>query len=196
MTTLVLGLVLFLGIHSISIFAHGARNAAAAKLGVWGWKAVYGVIALVGFWLMIRGYAQARLEPVVLYVPPTWLRHVAFLLMLPVFVLLLATYLPGRIKTATKHPMLAATKAWALAHLLANGMLHDVLLFGGFLAWAVADRISLKRRAEVRVITVAPASKLNDVIAVVGGVVLYWLFAFHLHTVLFGVSPMGGVGGG
>ncbi len=194
MTTLAIGLVLFLGLHSFSIVAHGARQAAVAKLGVWGWKGVYSIVALVGFVLILQGYAAARLDPVVLYVPPTWTRHLAWLLMLPVFVLLLAAYLPGRISTATKHPMLTATKAWALAHLLANGMLHDVLLFGGFLAWAVVDRISLKRRADLRVITGGPPKALNDGLAIVGGLLLYAAFAGGLHTRLSGVSPMGDLG--
>ncbi len=134
---------------------------------------VYAVVSLVGFALLVYGYGLARQAPVVLYTPPDGLRHVALLLMLPVFVLLLAAYLPGRIKTAAKHPMLLATKLWATAHLLANGTLADVLLFGGFLAWAVADRISLKRRAPRPMPGMGPPRVLNDVIAVVGGLGLY-----------------------
>lgn len=193
MTTLILGLVLFLGVHSVSIVAPGWRDAMAARLGDWGWKAVYAVIAIAGFVLIIQGYAAARLTPVVVWVPPAAMRHVAATLMLPVFVLLLATYLPGRIKAAAKHPMLLATKFWALAHLLSNGMLADIVLFGAFLAWAVADRISLKRRP-ARPLPGAPASRLNDVIAVVGGLVLYGVFAFVLHARWIGVAPFGGGG--
>jgi len=190
MTTLILGMVIFLGIHSVSIVAPGWRNGVAARLGDIPWKLIYAVVAVIGFILIVRGYAAARLEPIVVYIPPTWLRHVAVLLMVPVFVLLLATYLPGRIKAVTKHPMLVATKLWAVAHLLANGMAADIVLFGGLLAWAVADRISLKRRP-ARAIPSAPQTKLNDAIAIVGGLALFWMFAFHWHGSLFGVAPFG-----
>ena len=118
--------------------------------------------------LLVRGFAEARESSVVLYTPPAWMRHVTFLFMLPVFPLILAAYFPGRIKAAMKHPMLAAVKFWAFAHLLSNGSLADVLLFGGFLAWAVLDRISLKRRPPQRIAT-APARPFNDVLAVVRG---------------------------
>ncbi|MCU0812698.1 MAG: NnrU family protein, partial [Thiobacillaceae bacterium] len=146
MFKLIAGLVIFFGVHSISIVARDWRERTVARIGPAAWKALYSVASLVGFLLIVGGYAQARLDPVILYQPPIWARHLAALLMLPVFPLLLATYLPGRIKAAVKHPMLAATKAWAVAHLLANGMLADVLLFGGFLAWAVIDRISAGKR--------------------------------------------------
>src|SRR5580698_42258 len=118
------------------------------------------------------------------------MRHLSFLLMLPVFPLILAAYLPGRIKTATKHPMLAAVKFWALAHLLANGSLADVLLFGGFLAWAVMDRISFKRRPVQTKLRTAPPGPLNDVIAVVLGLAIYALLIMWAHVHLFGVSPL------
>jgi len=190
MTTLILGLLLFLGAHSISIINDPWRNRMQARLGEIGWKGLYGVISIIGFVLIVQGYGAARLDPVVIYSPPTALRHVAMLLLVPVFPLLLSTYLPGRIKSAVKHPMLVATKLWAFAHLLANGNLADVLLFGGFLAWAVADRISLKRR-NPRPLHTAPAGKLNDVIAVVGGLVLYVGFVMWLHVWLIGVSPIG-----
>ena len=147
----------------------------------------------MGFVLIVQGYSAARLNPVVVWVPPAAMRHIAALLMLPVFVLLLSAYLPGRIRAAAKHPMLLATKFWALAHLLANGMLADIVLFGALLAWAVADRISLKRRV-ARPIPGAPASKLNDVIAVVGGLALYGLVAMVLHVRWFGVAPFGSGG--
>lgn len=191
MGTLILGLLLFLGAHSVSIVAPAWRDAMAARLGEWTWKILYSVIAVAGFVLTIRGYAASRLEPVVLWVPPAGMRHVAAVLMLPMFVLLLAAYLPGRIKSATKHPMLVATKLWAVSHLLANGMLADVVLFGAFLAWAVADRISLNRRP-ARPIPGAPASQLNDAIAVIGGLGLYGLFAMALHARWIGVAPFGG----
>jgi uncharacterized membrane protein len=139
--------------------------------------------------LIIWGYGVARQQPILLYAPPVWMRHLSALVMLPVFPLLLAAYMPGRIKTALKHPMLAAVKFWALAHLLANGMLADVLLFGSFLAWAVADRISFKRRV-ARPIHTAPPSRMNDVIAVVGGLAIYVIFVLWLHVRLIGVSPL------
>lgn len=188
MTTLILGLLLFFGSHSVSIVAPRGRDALAARLGPLGWRTVYSLVALAGFVLMVRGYAATRLEPVVLYNPPPFLRHVMALLMLPVFPLLLAAYLPGRIRTATRHPMLAATKAWALAHLLVNGLLGDVLLFGSFLAWAVADRISLGKRP-ARPIATAPPGRYNDAIAVVGGLALYVLFVAWGHLHLIGVAP-------
>jgi len=188
MLYLILGLVLFLGMHSVEIVPPGMRANAIARMGERPWKALYALISLVGFVLIIWGYGMARQEPVLLYAPPVWMRHLSALIMLPVFPLLLAAYLPGRIKTALKHPMLAAVKFWALAHLLANGMLADVLLFGSFLAWAVADRISFKRRV-VRPIRTAPPGKMNDVIAVVGGLAIYVMFVMGLHARLFGVSP-------
>ncbi len=190
MALLIAGLVIFFGMHSVAIVAPAARDRARARLGELGWKGVYALVSLVGFLLIIYGFAAARQSPTVLYTPPHWMRHVTFLFMLPVFPLLLAAYLPGRIKTAAKHPMLAAIKFWAFGHLLANGLLADVLLFGGFLAWAVLDRISLKRRAP-QVIRTAPASPFNDVIAVVLGLALYALFIGWAHVRLFGVSPLG-----
>lgn len=190
MFELILGLVLFLGIHSISIVALPTRNALAARMGEWPFKGLYALIAIVGLVLIVHGYGQARLDPTLLYTPPEWTRHIVMLLMLPVFPALLATYLPGRISEALGHPMLVAVKAWALAHLLVNGTLADVLLFGGFLVWAVADRISMKRRPQ-REIPRAPRSALNDVIAVVGGLGIYLAFVFWLHPVWIGVPVMG-----
>jgi uncharacterized membrane protein len=189
MLILIVGLVIFLGIHSVVIVAPQARASAVARLGEGVWKGVYALISLLGFVLICYGFGIARLSPVVLYTPPHWIRHVTFLVMLPVFPLILAAYLPGRIKTALKHPMLAAVKFWALAHLLANGTLADVLLFGGFLAWAVADRISLKRR--VQVVHTAPPGKFNDLLAVIVGLAIYAIFIGWAHVRLFGVSPLG-----
>lgn len=189
MTLLIVGLVLFLGIHSVSVFAPAWRDQQLAQRGEKGWKGLYSVVSLIGFVLLIYGYGAARQAPVVLYAPPSGMRHLALVLMLPVFPLLFAAYLPGRIKSAAKHPMLVATKLWAVAHLLANGNLADVLLFGGFLAWAVADRISLKRRT-VRAVPGAPAGPANDLIAVIGGLVLYAVFLLWAHRWLIGVSPI------
>ena len=198
MVWLVLGLVLFLGVHSIAIISPDGRNRLAAQLGENAFKGLYSLASFAGLALIVWGYGVARETPVLLYALPGGFRHLAALLMLPVFVLLLAAYLPGRIKTAAKHPMLLAVKLWALAHLLAQsvtgGTLADVLLFGGFLAWAVADRISLKRRAlagALRPVPALPAGGANDAIALVGGLALYALFVFWAHAWLFGVRPFG-----
>jgi uncharacterized membrane protein len=193
MLVLVAGLILFLGIHSVSIAAPGWRSAMVARMGTGPWKGVYSLASGVGLALLVVGYGIARHSPVVLYTPPSALRHLALLVMLPVFPLLFAAYLPGRIKTAAKHPMLLAVKFWAAAHLLANGTLADVLLFGGFLAWAVADRISVKRRsvAEAHDVPAAPPSAINDVVVVVGGLIVYAVFLLWGHRWLVGVSPLG-----
>lgn len=189
MTKLVLGLLLFLGMHSVSIVARDARDRWMRGLGEGAWKGLYSVVSLVGFALIVIGYAEARTSPVLLYTPPTGLKHVALLLLLPVFVLLVAAYLRGHFKRVTKHPMLLATKLWALAHLLANGTLADVLLFGGFLAWAIANRMALKRRGEV--MTSFSPKPMHDVIALVAGLGIYAWFAAQGHAWLIGVSPIG-----
>ena len=189
MILLVVGLVLFLGVHSVAIVAPGWRGAQLARRGAGAWKGLYSIAALIGLLLLIYGYGLARQAPLVLYTPPRALRHLTLLLMLPVFPLLLATYLPGRIRSATKHPMLLAVQLWAIAHLLANGTSADVLLFGAFLVWAVADRISVGRRAPAAV--GASGWQANDAIAVVGGLLLYGVFVVWGHAWMIGVSPLG-----
>ena len=189
MSILIIGLVLFIGIHCISIVSPALRSRAAASLGPNRWRGIYSLVSAMGFALILYGFHLARQAPVILYVPPTWMRHITLLLMVPVFPLLLAAYLPGRIKTAMKHPMLAAVKIWALAHLLANGSLADVVLFGTFLVWAIADRISLKRRAQQ--IATAPPGRFNDLIAILAGLALYVVFILWAHFWLFSVSPIG-----
>ena len=194
MVWLILGLALFLGVHSVSIVSPQGRHALAQRMGEGGFKGLYALVSFAGFALIVWGYGLAREAPVLLYTLPTGMRHLAALLMLPVFVLLFAAYLPGRIQRAAKHPMLLAVKFWALAHLLANGTLADVLLFGGFLAWAVADRISVKRRAAAGLLRSAPTragGPVNDAIALVGGLAVYAVFVLWAHAWLFGVRPMG-----
>lgn len=187
MLQLILGLALFFGMHSISIAALPLRDKLAAKSEL-GWKLIYGVVSLVGLVLMSRGYAELRLTPTIVYVAPIWLYHVAAILLLPTFVLFFAPYFPGRISTATKHPQLIAVKLWAVSHLLVNGTLADILLFGSFLLWAVADRISMKRRT-TRVVAALPESKTNDVVVIVLGLSVYVATAIWFHEMLIGIRP-------
>ena len=198
MAYLVLGLVLFLGVHCLSIVSPQGRDRLVKRLGELPFKGLYSLVSLLGLVLIVWGYGAAREAPVMLYAMPGGFRHLAALLMLPVFVLLFAAYLPGRIQRVAKHPMLLAVKLWALAHLLAQsvtgGTLADVLLFGGFLVWAVADRVSLKHRAAagvLRQVPALPAGKANDFIALVGGVAVYLAIVFGLHAAWFGVRPFG-----
>jgi uncharacterized membrane protein len=192
MTWLVLGLFLFLGTHSVRIFAESWRGGRIAKMGLKPWKGVYSVISIIGFVLIVWGYGVARGAPVVLYAPPVWTKHVAALLTIPAFILLAAAYVPGtRIKRAVGHPMVAGVKSWAFAHLLANGKLADVVLFGAFLVWAIADYIVARRRdrAAGMVYVVGPVSR--DILAAVVGLVAWAVFAFWLHGAWIGVRPFG-----
>jgi uncharacterized membrane protein len=192
MLVLLAGLVVFFGVHCVSIVAPEWRAAQVARRGEGAWKGLYSLAAGVGLVLIVVGYGLARRDPVLLYTPPVGLRHLALALMLPVFPLLLAAYLPGRIRRVVKHPMLMAVKLWAVSHLLANGTLADVLLFGTFLAWAVVDLISVKRRApaDAHRAPAAPARPANDVIALLVGLALYGLFIGGGHRWLTGVSPL------
>lgn len=191
MLQLILGLVLFFSAHSLSMVRPAWRAQAVARFGEGPFKLAYSLVSALGLWLVVVGYGAARAtDPVLLYQPPVWLGHVSLLLMLPVFTLVLAAYLPGRIQQTLKHPMLIGVFLWALAHLIANGTPADLLLFGSFLVWALADLVSLGRRAAPAV-PGAPPGKWNDLIAILGGVVIYGAFIAFLHRWLMGISPIG-----
>ena len=193
MLTLVAGLVLFFGAHSVRVFADGWRTAMVARVGEKPWKGAYALVSLAGFALIVVGYGVARSTPVILWnTPPVAMRHVAALLTLVAFVLLTAAYVPGnQLKSKLHHPMLLGVKVWALAHLVANNTLADLVLFGGFLLWAVLDFRAARRRDRAQR-TVYPAGKVSrTAITVVVGVLLWALFAMWLHRALIGVPPMG-----
>jgi uncharacterized membrane protein len=193
-TILVLGLIVFLGTHAFSM-ARGRRAALVSRIGEVPYKGLYSLVSLAGIVLIVVGYGQYRASG---YIPvwdlPVWTRHLALLLVWIAFVFFVAAYLPGRIKRTLKHPMLAGVKIWAFAHLLANGDLGSILLFGSFLLWAVAARISVKRRdvAAEHGGTAAPAGLRNDALAVGIGTVAYLVFLFWLHPALIGVPVLPG----
>lgn len=192
MAALILGLMLFLGVHSVRIFAPDWRTARIDRFGEGAWKGGYALLSAVGLALIVWGYGAARTAPVDLWLPPLWTRHLAVLLMWPAFVLLVAAYLPGtRIKARLRHPMLLGVKLWAAAHLLANGRLADLLLFGAFLAWAVLDFRSARERDRVAGAGCPPGSLGRDVAAVAVGTLAWAVFAFWAHAGLFGVAPLG-----
>jgi uncharacterized membrane protein len=188
MTLLIIGIVVFLGLHLLPTVS-SLRAKLAGRLGENGYKALFSLFSIAGFVLLVHGFAKAPVVQV--WSPPSGTRWVAIVLMLPAFVFLVAAYVPGRIKATVKHPFLVAIKIWALAHLMANGDLASIILFGSFLAYAVFDRITLKRREATGLITV-PATGLprNDLIAVVLGVVLYVVFLVWLHSLLIGTAPL------
>jgi len=188
MTLLIVGIVVFLGIHLLPTFPQ-FRETLVERLGENGYKAVFSLASLAGFVLLVWGFAQA---PVIqIWSPPPWTRWVAIVLMLPAFIFLVAAYVPGRIKARLKHPFLVSIKTWALAHLIANGDLASIILFGAFLAYAVYDRIALKgRRPTALVGTMAEGGARNDLIAVVFGVLLYVVFLVWLHPLLFGQAVL------
>ena len=192
MTLLILGLVLFLGVHSVRIFAEPWRGAMRARLGENGWKGAYTVASLLGFVLMVWGFGQARMEPVALWASPTWLRHVAALLMLVSFVLLAAAYVPRNgIKARLHHPMVLGVKVWAFAHLISNNMLGETVLFAAFLAWSVlCFRAACQRDAAAGTVY-PPGTAAGTAATVVAGVVAWAVFAFWAHAVLIGVRPFG-----
>ena len=192
MIVLIAGLILFLGIHSVRIVAEDWRTAKRAQWGEAKWKGIYTIVSLVGFALIVWGYGLARQSPVAIWSPPVWTRHVAALLTLMSFVLLAAAYVPRtRIKAAVGHPMVLGVTVWAFAHLLANGNLADVLLFGGFLIWAIADFTAARRRDRVAGVTYPAGPFGRDFTAIAAGLVGWTIFALFLHTWLIGVRPFG-----
>lgn len=192
MTWLVLGLILFLGAHSVRIVAEGWRGRTIARIGARPWKGLYSLVSVAGFVLLVWGYGQARLDPVVLWAPPLAMRHIAALLVLVAFVMLPAAYVPGNgIKARLKHPMVLSVKVWALAHLLANGNLADVVLFGSFLLWAVLDFRAARQRDRAEGTAYPPGTAARTGLTVAIGVAGWAAFAFWGHRVLIGVAPMG-----
>jgi uncharacterized membrane protein len=190
MPILVLGLLIFLGAHSVRIFADGWRTRMIARLGMNGWKALYALASIVGFVLIVWGFGLARQQPVLLYAPPLRLKYVNALLTLVAFVLVVATYVPrNHVKAAIGHPMLAGVKVWAFGHLLATGFLHDVVLFGAFLLWAVVNFVVSRRRDRLAGTHYAAGTLVGDALALAIGIVAWAVFAFWLHARWIGVNP-------
>jgi uncharacterized membrane protein len=189
---LVFGLILFLGVHSVRIVADGWRSAQIARIGEGPWTGLYSLASLLGFALIVWGYGQARLDPVILWSPPAWTRHLLPPLTLLTFVLVAAAYVPGtRIKAWLGSPMVLGVKIWAFAHLIANGTLAATVLFGSFLAWAIVDLVSTRRRDSAAGVTYPAGSLARDVLAATIGIAAWAAFAFWLHGWLIGVRPFG-----
>ncbi|EIM04068.1 NnrU family protein [Rhodanobacter denitrificans] len=192
MPVLILGLVLFLGVHSLRLFADGWRSRQRARLGELRWKGLYALVSLIGFALICWGFGLARQHAVLLYVPPLALRHANALFTLIAFVLVAAAYVPrNHLKAAFGHPMLLGVMVWAFGHLLATGMLHDVLLFGAFLLWAVALFVASRRRDRLEGTRYPAGTLRGSALTLVIGVVAWAVFARWLHLWLIGMSPMG-----
>jgi len=191
LVVMILGLILFLGVHTVPAY-RGLRARAVATLGEVGYKAGYALVSLLGLVLIVWGFSHYRATGWIdVWYPPKALKHITVALMLPAVVLVVAAYVRGRIYTALKHPMLAGVKLWAAAHLLANGDLGSIILFGSFLGWAVFDRISLKRRADPGAPPIPVGGWGNDLIAVAVGIVAYLALAFAFHPVVIGVPVFG-----
>lgn len=191
MSVLILGLLIFLGVHSLRIFADGWRSRQIARLGEKPWKGLYALVSIIGFVLICWGFGLARQHPVLLYVPPLWFRHLNALFTLVAFVLVTAYLVPrNHLKAKLGHPMVLGVKVWAFGHLLATGMLHDVVLFGAFLAWAIV-LFTVSRRRDRVAGTVYPAGSIKgDILTVVIGVAVWLAFGLWLHLRLIGVNPM------
>lgn len=192
MQYLVLGLVLFLGVHSLRIVANDWRTRTLARVGEGAFKGIYSLISLAGFALVIWGFGQARQTPVFLWAAPTGLRHALSLVNLLAFVLLVAAYVPRNgLKARLHHPMVLGVMAWSLAHLLVNGFLAHVILFGSFLAWSIASYIAAVQRDRAQGTVYAAGNTTATIVTLVGGVAAWAVFAFLLHGMLIGTRPFG-----
>jgi len=199
MTQLILGLILFLGAHSVRIWADGWRDQTIEAYGEKAFKGVYALVSILGFYLLVVGYGEARLQTVALWNPPIFTKHISMLLMLLSSILLVATYIPrNHFKMRLGHPMVLSVKVWALSHLLANGNLADLVLFGSFLIWAVLNFRSARARDRAQVEnSVAIEDSLPKpnlyatLIALFGGMALWAVITFVLHAKVVGVAPMG-----
>ena len=209
MTQLIWGLILFLGAHSVRIWADGWRNQTIEAYGEKAFKGVYALVSILGFYLLVVGYGEARLQTVALWNPPIFTKHISMLLMLFSSILLMATYIPrNHFKMRLGHPMVLSVKVWALSHLLANGNLADLVLFGSFLIWAVLNFRSARARDRALLLNLnvteeAAAEPLTEsestnqpkllstIMTLVGGMAIWALITFVLHAKFVGVSPMG-----
>jgi uncharacterized membrane protein len=188
---MILGLLLFLGVHTLTT-QRDLRARAIGAMGEGGYKIGYALASLLGLVLIVWGFARYRETGMwEVWTPPTAFKHITVALMLPAVILVVASYIRGRIYTALKHPMLAGVKLWAAAHLLANGDLGSIILFGSFLGWAVFDRISLKHRADTGAPPIPIGGVGNDLIAVAVGIVAYLALALVFHPVVIGVPVIG-----
>lgn len=191
MLTMIVGLVLFLAPHSIRIFANDWRTQIIERHGETLWKALYSILSLVGFVMIINGYAEARVDPYVVWMPPQWLKNTMAVLLLPTFVLIFAAYIPGtKIKSWSGHPMAASVKLWGLTHLLANGNLADIILFGSFMTWAIFDYRASRQRDKKAGVRYPFTGISRDIISIVLGVILWIAFVVYLHEWLVGIRPI------
>ena len=209
MTQLILGLILFLGAHSVRIWADGWRDQTIEAYGEKAFKGVYALVSILGFYLLVVGYGEARLQTVALWNPPIFTKHISMLLMLLSSILLVATYIPrNHFKMRLGHPMVLSVTVWALSHLLANGNLADLVLFGSFLIWAVLNFRSARARDRALLLNLNVTEEaagesiaesesahqpklLSTIITLVGGIAIWALITFVLHAKIVGVSPMG-----
>lgn len=190
MAILLLGLAIFFAAHSVRIVAEDWRGAQIARLGANGWRGLYSLVSILGLALIVWGYGATRADPIAIWDPPAWTRHLAALLTLPAFVLIAAAYVPGtRIKASLGHPMILGIKLWAIAHLIANGRLADLLLFGAFLVWAIFDFKAARARDRAAGTRYAAISAARDIVAVAIGTLAWAAFALYAHAWLIGVKP-------
>jgi uncharacterized membrane protein len=190
MSYLILGLVIFLGVHSVRVVAEDWRTGVRQRMGEMPYKGIYSLLSLIGFGLIVWGFGVARDTPSMVWTPPTGMRHAASLLTLISFVFLAAAYVPrNSIKARFHHPMVLGVKTWALAHLLANGSVAHFVLFGSFLVWAVVLFISSRRRDRAQGVQYPAGTAVATGVTVLVGVGAWALFAFVLHGLLIGIRP-------
>jgi uncharacterized membrane protein len=187
----ILGLVVFLGTH-VFVTMRDRRAAVVARIGDWPYRGLFSLVSIIGIVLIGYGFAAYRAAgPIMVWYPPGWTRHIVVALMWPASIMIAAAYIPGDIKRALKHPMLVGVKTWAFAHLCANGDLGGIILFGSVLAWAVYDRITLKRRKDAGAPPIPVGGTKNDIIAIVAGTIIYLALGFVFHPIVIGVPAFG-----
>ncbi len=191
LTLEILGLVIFLGAH-VFVSLRDRRAALISSIGRGSYLGLFSVVSIVGLILLGFGFARYRAEGIIpLWYPPAWTRHIVVAAMWPASIAVVAAYIPGNIKRVLKHPMLVGVKLWAVAHLCANGDLGGIILFGGVLAWAVYDRISLKHRTDPGSLPIPMGGTRNDIIAIIIGTVLYAVLGLVFHPLVIGLPAFG-----
>jgi uncharacterized membrane protein len=187
----ILGLIIFLGAH-VFVTMRDRRAAVVSRIGEWPYRGLFSLASIVGILLIAYGFAAYRAAGMItLWYPPAWTRHIVEALMWPASIMVAAAYIPGNIKRVLKHPMLAGVKTWAFAHLCANGDLGGIILFGSVLAWAVYDRITLKRRTDPGAPPIPIGGTKNDIIAIIVGTIIYLALGFVFHPIVIGVPAFG-----